>query len=103
MYLFYNTDLVENITKTIKKMKVQGSGGTLAVNHKSIVPGNKKDVWFRKYFITNTIALQNFINQYRVTYYNIDQIFVVHREDQEKPNMELKVHESGLHFYNLKR
>ena len=84
-------------------MKVQGNGVTLAVTHKAIFPIYKKDVWFRKYFITNTIALQNFINQYRVTYYNIDQIFVVHREDQEKPNMELKVHESGLHFYNLKR
>ena len=40
------------------------------------------------------------IKKYRVTYYRIDQIFVVHREDQEKPNMEFKMHESRIHFYN---
>ena len=40
------------------------------------------------------------IKQHQVTYVSIDQILVVHREDQQKPNMEVKIHESGLHCYN---
>ena len=27
-------------------------------------------------------------------------MFLVYREDQEKPNMEFKMHQSGLHCYN---
>ena len=40
------------------------------------------------------------IKQDQVTYNIIDQIFVVYREDQEKPNMGFKMHQSGLHCYN---
>ena len=46
------------------------------------------------------VALKNLIKKYRVKCDSIDQIFVVHREDQEKPNMELKMHESVFHCYN---
>ena len=37
------------------------------------------------------MALKQFIKQDQVTYNIIDQIFVVYREDQEKPNMEFKM------------
>ena len=40
------------------------------------------------------------IKQYQLTYSSTYQIFVVNREDQEKPNMEFNMHESGLHCYN---
>ena len=83
MNIFYNSDLVENITKTGKIMKVQDNGGTLAVTHKATVPGYTQYVWFNKDAITNKISLKNLINKYQVTYDIIDQIFVVHREDQE--------------------
>ena len=69
-------------------MTVQGNGGTLAVTHKATVLGYKQDLWFRKYYITNIIALKNLIKQYQLTYSSTYQIFVVNREDQEKPNME---------------
>jgi hypothetical protein len=38
------------------------------------------------------------IQQYRVTYDSDDNICVVHRESQGKPNMELCMHKCGLHF-----
>ena len=82
-------------------MKVQGNEYTLAIKHKATVPRYKEDVWFSKYAITNIIDLKNLIKQYCVTYDSIDQIFVVHREDKEKQNTEFKMHESGLHCYNL--
>ena len=57
-------------------------------------------MWFSKYSITNIISLKKLIKKYRVTYDSIDQIFMVHREDLEKPNMEFNRHESVLHYYN---
>ena len=60
-------------------MKLQGNGSILAVIHKATVPGYKQDVWFIRDAITNIIALKNLINQYRVAYDSIYQIFVVHR------------------------
>ena len=79
---------------------MQSNGGNLAVTHKETVPGYKKDMWFSKDAITSIIALKNLINKYRVTYDSINHILVLHREDKEKPNMELKTHEYGIHFYN---
>ena len=75
---------------------MQGNVGNLAVNHKKTVPGYKKYVWLRKYAITNIITLKNLINKYQVAYDIIDQIFVVHKEDEEKPNMKLKWMNQGL-------
>ena len=61
--LFYNSDLVENINKTGKKMTVKDNGGTLAVTHKETVPGYKQYVWFSKYAITSIIYLKKLIKQ----------------------------------------
>ena len=100
MDLFYYSYLVENITKDRKKTTLQGNSGTLSVTRKETVTGYKKYFCFSKDSITNTIDLKKLINKYQVTYDSINQIFVVHREDQEKPNMEFKIHESVLHCYN---
>ena len=82
IYLFWNSELVKNITNNRKRITVQGKGGTLLITYKAMVPGYKQDVCLRKYYITNIIALKTLIKKYRVTYDSIDQIFVVHREDQ---------------------
>ena len=68
MNLFWNSDLVENITKAVNNMTVQGNVGTLSVTHKATVNGYKQDVWFRKEVITNIISLKNLIKKYWVTY-----------------------------------
>jgi hypothetical protein len=49
--------------------------------------------------ITNILSLSNVIKQYRVTYDSNDQMFVVHREPEGKPDMEFWMHESGLHYF----
>ena len=71
----------------------------MSINQKAIVPGYKKEVWFSTRAITNIIALSNLIQQYRVTYDSKDLMFVVHRMP-EKPDMEFRMHESGLHYYD---
>ncbi len=100
MDLFCNPELVKNVTKTSHKMRLQSNGGSMSVNHKASIEGYNKKVWFSKNAITNIIALSNLIQQYHVTYDSRDQIFVVHRETQNKPNMEFRMHESGLHYFD---
>jgi hypothetical protein len=57
-------------------------------------------VWYDKKAITNILALCNVIKQYHVTYNSDNQMFVVHRESENKPNMEFWMQESGLHYYD---
>jgi hypothetical protein len=44
-------------------------------------------------------SVSNLIQQYRITYNSNGLMFVVHREP-DKPNMEFRMHESGLHYYD---
>jgi hypothetical protein len=62
--------------------------------------GYHTPVWYSKHAITNILALSNVIKQYRVTYDSDEQMFVVHRESANKPDMEFRMHESGLHYYD---
>jgi hypothetical protein len=102
MDLFCNPKLVQDITKAKHKMTVQSNGGKLSVSHQAKVDGYDKKVWFSEKAITNIVALSNVSKQYRVTYDSDDKAFVVHREDQGKPNMEFWMHKSGLHVYDPK-
>jgi hypothetical protein len=62
-----------------------------------------KTVWFSIRAITNIITLWKFIDQYCVTYDSDDLMFAVHRESESKPNMEFKMHKSGLHYYDPRK
>ena len=98
MDLFCNHKLVHKVSKSSNKMKLQSNGGTMTVGHKASINRYDHEVWFSKNAITNIIALSNLIQQYRVTYDSNDLMFVVHREAENKPNMEFHMHKSGLHF-----
>jgi hypothetical protein len=80
-------------------MCLKTNAGTMLVSQKASIPGYTKRVWFSSRAITNIVALSNLIQQYRVNYDSNELMFVVHREPQ-KPNMEFKMHESGLHYYD---
>ena len=69
----------------------------MKVNHKATINGYERPVWFRKDAIMNIIALKNIIRQYRVTYDSDESTFVVHREAENKNNMEFRMHANGLH------
>jgi hypothetical protein len=75
----------------------------MVVTRKSAMPGYHKNVWFSKRAITHTIDLRNMSQQYRITYDSEDLMFVVYRESESKPNMELRMHESGLHYYEPRK
>jgi hypothetical protein len=68
----------------------------MVLTRNETMEGYNKTVWFSPRGVTNIIALRNLKDQYRVTYDNDDLMFVVHRESRSKPNMEFKMHKSGL-------
>jgi hypothetical protein len=102
MDLFCNPKLVQDIVKANKKLTVRSNGSELLVAHQATVRGYKQPVWYDENALTNIVALSNVIKQYRVTYDSVDQQFVVHRQHEGKPDMEFKMHYSGLHYYDPK-
>ena len=74
----------------------------MVVTHKAKIAGYHKNVWFNKRAITNIIDLSNIIQQYIVTYYSDDNIFILQQEAEYKPYMEFKMHKSELHYYDLR-
>ncbi len=100
MDLICNPDLVEKTFKSSHSMRLKSNGGTMEVTRKAIMKGYHAHVWYNKKAITNILALSNVIKQYYVSYNSNDKMFVVHRESAGKPNMEFKMHESGLHYYD---
>jgi hypothetical protein len=75
----------------------------MVVTRKETIKGYNKTVWFSTRVITNIIALRNVIDQYHITYDSDDLMFVVHKYLESKPNMEFRMHDSGLHYYDLRK
>jgi hypothetical protein len=50
--------------------------------------------------ITNILSLSNVIKQNRVMYNSNDEMFVVHRKPEGKPDMEFQMHNSRLHYFD---
>jgi hypothetical protein len=103
MDIFCNAALVSETSKSKSIMRLKSSGGTMVVTRKSTISGYNKTVWFSNRAITHIIPLHNLIDQYRVTYDSDDLMFVVHRESESKPNMEFRMHESGLDCYDPRK
>ena len=96
--LICNKKLTSKIKKSDKKISVQENGGTLAMKYRSRIPGSNYEIWYSKDAITNIISLKNMIRHYYVTYHNDDQTFIVHREAYALPDIEFRMHKSGLHL-----
>ena len=79
MDLFYNPDLVEDIKKINRPLRIQSNGGEMTVNNKAKIPRYNKRVWFSIRAITNIKALKILTEQYIVTYDRNEQMFIVHR------------------------
>ena len=79
MDLLCNEDMLEMIYKEV-------------IDHKVVVSVFIKDVWFDKTAINNIFALKNLIQKYKVTYDILDQIFIVQREENNKLNMQFRMH-----------
>jgi hypothetical protein len=99
MDLFCNPKLVEKICESTNDMRLKSNGGSMMVSYKAKHPGCFKKAWFDAVALANIMALGNVIQLHQVTYDSNKMMFVVHREPQ-KPNMEFRMHASGLHCYD---
>jgi hypothetical protein len=91
---------VESTFKSSHSMRLKRNGGTMEVKKQAIMPGYHVHVWYNKKAITNILSLSNVIKQYRVTFDSNDQMFVVHRKLEGKPDMEFWMHKSRLHYFD---
>jgi hypothetical protein len=98
--LFCNPNLVSNVRETDKQMRLKSDGGTMLVNHEATMKGCNSEVWFSNDATTNIVALSNLIKQHQVACDSKDQMFAVHRESECRPNMEFRMHQSGLHCFD---
>jgi hypothetical protein len=104
MDFFCNAALVNKTSRSKLSMLLKSNGGTMVVTRKAMMMGYNTTVWFSTLSIMNIIALRNLIDQYHVTYdSDYYLMFFVHRESDSKPNMELRMHESGLHYYDPRK
>jgi hypothetical protein len=71
----------------------------MTVRQQATIRGYEQKVWYSERAITNILALSNVFKQYRVTYDSDEQMFIVHRQPHGLPNMEFRMHHSGLHYY----
>jgi hypothetical protein len=100
MDLICDPALVESTFKSSHSMRLKSNGRTMEVKKQAIMRGYHAHVWYNIKAITNILSLSNVIKQYLVTYDSNDQIFVVHREPEGKPDMEFRMHKSGLHYFD---
>ena len=69
--------MVKKVYKLKKNMRLRSNGGKIVIDPKTVLAGYIKDVWFDKTDINNIFSLKNLIQQYRVTYYSLNQMFIV--------------------------
>jgi hypothetical protein len=100
MGLICDPALVESTFKSSHSMRIKRNGGTMEVEKKQSCQDIMCTYGIVKKAITNILSLSNVIKQYRVTYDSNDQMFVVHREPEGKPDMEFRMHKSELHYFD---
>ena len=70
------------------------------MSQRSMVNGYHNSVWFSENATANIIVLINLRLQYLVTCRSDYMMFIVHRESEGKPNMQFRMHESGLRYFD---
>ena len=71
-------------------------------SHKEKVPGYHRHVWFRENDITNIFSLKNLGDQYLVTYRSDGNFFIIHHETEGKNNIQFRMHENGLRYFDTR-
>ena len=70
------------------------------MSHQATMNVYHNSVWFSENTITNIKLLRNLDLQYLLTYRSNDMMFIICREYEVKTNMQFKMHESGLCYFD---
>ena len=81
-------------------MRLKINVNTIRVSHQATMNGYHNSVRFSENFTTNNIVPSNLRIQYIVTYSSNKMMLIVHRESEGKPNMQFRMHESGLYYFD---
>ena len=65
-----------------------------------MVIGYRNSVWLSENTITKIIALSNLRFHCLITCRIEEIMFVIHREYEGKPNVQFRIHESNLQYFN---
>jgi hypothetical protein len=98
--IFCNKEFVSNIQPAPEPLILKSNVGKLIAHHIADVVDYDEPVWFSKKAITNIFMLKNMKKQYRVTYNSSEKTSLVHRKAAGLPNLLLKEHRNGLHFFD---
>ena len=97
--LFCNRGLVHLIKNSSKPLKLLSNGGLMMIN-KIVAIGDGNKVWYLSHAVMNILSLKFVFSIYHVTYDSCEESFVVYRKDAGMPNMEFRMHHSGLHLHD---
>jgi hypothetical protein len=93
-------EFVSNIRLAPELLILKSNGGELIAHHIANVVDYDESVWFSKKAIASIFMLKNMKKQYRVTYDSLEETFLVHCKTTGLPNLLLKEHTNGLHFFD---
>ena len=97
--MFCNPEYVKNIRAVVvRKLSLQGNGGTLPIKHIANYDGFEESVFFFVNAMTNILSLSQVKREYEVSYNSED--FIIHRAKHGYTDMVFKPHPSGLHVYD---
>jgi hypothetical protein len=100
--VFCNKTYLRNIRKSKVSMPPHGNGGVLPLQHIGELKGCHHEVWYNKNAIANILSKKWVSMQYRVSMdTGSDGSIWVHRfEKNGMPDIEFKMHVSGLHYWD---
>lgn len=102
MSLFCNKRFVTNVCNSKEPLTLHSNRGSMEMNKLATIGEGKPNVWFSSRVITNILSLKDIVSCYCKTYNSYNKAFIVWREQLGLNNMILKMHSSGLHFYDPK-
>ena len=98
-HVFCDPDLVVNIRKGDRQLRLESNGGNLPISDIANFEGFDEPVWFSTKAITNILSLSVVKREYEVSYDGED--FIIHRAKHGYSDMVFKPHESGLHVLDI--
>jgi Zinc knuckle len=100
--VFCNKKYLRNIRKSNQRMPLHGNGGILQLEQIGELKGYHHEVWYNKNAIANILSKKWVSMQYRVSMdTGTDGSIWVHRsETSGLPDIEFKMHVSGLHYWD---
>jgi hypothetical protein len=99
VYIFCNKEFISNIQLASEPLILKSNGSELIAHCIANVADYDEPVWFSNKAIATIFMLKNMKKQYKVTYKTSEETFLVYCKAAGLPDLLLKKHMNGLHFF----